>query len=75
MLNWDCLYVYKISSNKQIEILGNGSLLSRMRGHDKSVNSLSWCPETSLLASSGLEQNIIVWNNGQVEKTIQLPNK
>jgi len=63
----------KINTIKML--VGTGALLSRMRGHDKSVNAISWCPETNKLASCGLDQNIIVWNNGQVEKTIQLPNK
>ncbi|XP_059487446.1 gem-associated protein 5-like [Neocloeon triangulifer] len=58
-----------------INIKGPGVIQQRHRGHDKAVVSLSWCPDTNKLASSGMDQIIFVWNNGQTEKTIQLPNK
>ncbi|CAB3366761.1 Hypothetical predicted protein [Cloeon dipterum] len=58
-----------------LNINGHGSIQSRLRGHDKSVVSLSWCLETSILASSGIDQKIIIWNNGISEKIFQIPSK
>lgn len=59
--------------------------MSKLRGHDKTVVSVSWCPWTEgasgdtmpLLASGGLDQEIHIWQpqSGQNVKTIQVSNK
>jgi WD40 repeat protein len=64
---------------------GQGQLMSKLRGHDKTVVSVSWSPwtegaagDTSLmLASGGLDQEIHIWQpkTGLNIKTIQTPVK
>jgi WD40 repeat protein len=46
----------------------NSNVKYPFRGHEKSVNSVSFCTEQHLLASGGDDNNIILWNTETGEK-------
>lgn len=69
-----------------IKLANKGEIIYKLRGHDKEVQALSWCPtfgkfagstrfEHHLLASSSQEKEIFIWNTklGIDEVKIQLP--
>ncbi|KAF4532991.1 hypothetical protein B566_EDAN000680, partial [Ephemera danica] len=65
-----------------LNIKGSGQLLTKLRGHDKAVVSLSWSPQegeaaSTFLASGGLDRTIHIWktSSGQCVKVIHLPAK
>lgn len=71
-----------------INLVGKGDIIYKLRGHDKEIQSLSWCPisynvfkatdifEEFLLASGCLNREIYIWragSDGKSEIKFQVP--
>ncbi|XP_076752197.1 gem-associated protein 5-like isoform X2 [Xylocopa sonorina] len=70
-----------------VNVQGKGKIIYKLRGHDKEIVSLSWCPSENnilsenlsrdlLLASGGKDRSIFIWKaggDGRYEITISLP--
>ena len=49
-------------------LAANSNVIYPLRGHEKQVNSVAFCPEQHLLASGGDDYKIILWNTESGEK-------